>query len=80
MPYASPAWTGCAASHKRRLQVAQNKVLKMILRKPWWVGTNDLHDEAGLTTVVDQTDLIHQKFVAKLRFSQNPLVTSLVNS
>jgi Reverse transcriptase (RNA-dependent DNA polymerase)/Endonuclease-reverse transcriptase len=80
MLYASPAWTGCAASHKRRLQVAQNKVLKMILRKPWWFGTNDLHDEAGLTTVVDQTDLIHRNFVTKLRFSQNPLVTSLANS
>jgi Reverse transcriptase (RNA-dependent DNA polymerase) len=80
MLYASPAWTGCAASHKRRLQTAQNKVLKMILRKPWWYGTSELHDEASMSTVVAQTDIIFQKFVGTLRFSQNPLVSSLANN
>jgi Reverse transcriptase (RNA-dependent DNA polymerase) len=54
MLYASPAWAGCAASHKRRLQAIQNKALKMILRKPWWFGTDELHDEASLTTVVER--------------------------
>ncbi len=80
MLYGSPAWTGCAASHKRRVQVVQNKILKMILRKPWWYPTDVLHEEAGLSTVVDQTDLIRQKFVGSLRFSQNPLISSLDNT
>jgi hypothetical protein len=43
MLYESHGWSGCAASHRRRLQIIQNKVLKMILRKPWWYLTNDLH-------------------------------------
>jgi hypothetical protein len=31
----------------------QNKALKMILRKPWWFGTDKLHDGVSLTTVVE---------------------------
>jgi hypothetical protein len=80
MLYASPAWTGCAESHNRRLQVMQNKILKMILRKPWWYGTDELHDEAEMVTVVDHTGLTDQKFVGALRFSQNPLIQTLANT
>jgi hypothetical protein len=80
MLYASPAWSGCAASHKRSLQIMQNKVLKMILRKPWWFSTDDLHDEADMTTVVAHIGQIDQKFVGSLRFSQNPLIQNLAGT
>jgi hypothetical protein len=29
------------------LLMIQNKALKMVLRKPWWFGTNDPHDVAS---------------------------------
>jgi hypothetical protein len=77
MLYASPVWAGCAASHRRRLQVMQNKILKMILRKPWWHSTDDLHDEADMKTIVDHAGLVRQGFVGSLRFSQNPLISGL---
>jgi hypothetical protein len=80
MLYASPVWTGCAASHKRRLQVMQNKILKMILRKPWWYGTDQLHCEAGVATVDGHSSLTYQKFIGALRFSQNPLMQILANN
>jgi hypothetical protein len=36
LQYATPVWSGCAASHKSNLQVKQNTILKMILNKPWY--------------------------------------------
>jgi Reverse transcriptase (RNA-dependent DNA polymerase)/Endonuclease-reverse transcriptase len=77
MLYASPVWSGCAASHRRRLQVMQNKVIKMILRKPWWYSTDDLHDEADISSLVDYIGQIDRKFVGSLRFSQNAIIQNL---
>jgi len=80
MLYASPVWSGCAASHRQRLQVMQNKVLKMILRKPWWYSTDDLHDEADISTLVEYISQIDRKFVGSLRFSQNPIIQNLAGT
>jgi hypothetical protein len=55
----------------------QNKILKMILRKPWCYGTDELHDEAEMVTVVNHISLTDQKFVGALRFFRNPLIQML---
>jgi hypothetical protein len=75
--YASPAWSGCATSHKKKLQVLQNKILKMILNKPWYYSTDDLHEEAGVSRLTEHITLSDRAFVGSLRFVQNPLVSNL---
>ena len=37
--YATPIWKFCASTHKKRLQVLQNKILKIITNVPPWYRT-----------------------------------------
>jgi hypothetical protein len=67
--YASPAWSSCAANLKRRLQIMQNKGLKMILR-----------DEADMATVVEYVGEVCQSFSGSLCFSQNPIIRNLAGT
>ena len=48
MCYAAPVWSMCAETHKKRLQVMQNKVLKMILNLKTRTPTLRVHEDAGI--------------------------------
>ncbi|KXJ82688.1 hypothetical protein RP20_CCG011155 [Aedes albopictus] len=43
MTYGSPVWGKCAKSHRARLQVKQNKLLKMIYGLDPFFPTSELH-------------------------------------
>lgn len=47
MSYASPVWYKAAKCHIKKMQIIQNKCLKMINNKPWRYSTQVLHHETG---------------------------------
>ena len=77
MLYGAPVWNSCAATHKKRLQVTQNKLLKIILNKPFHYNTAKLHDEAKVKPVSYVTDELTRKFKQRCYFSDNPLIVQL---
>lgn len=48
MTYAAPVFNSMATIHKKRLQIAQNKVLKMILDVPYRTSTDFVHQTTGM--------------------------------
>ena len=52
--YGAPIIAHCAATHKKRLQVHQNRILKMMLNKPRRYSTTKLHD-------LTQVDVVHTR-------------------
>lgn len=52
--YCAPVWSSTANCHVKKLQIAQNKILKLILRLPWHYSTRGLHTLAGI-------DFVHVK-------------------
>lgn len=72
--YASPITSLAAASHIKRLQVFQNKVLRMMLDVRWdpdsqrYSTTNvEMHDIADIEPVKDHFDQLRQNFLARLQ-------------
>ena len=49
--YASPILIEMADCHFKKLQIQQNKILKMMLNLPWRYSTDQLHLDAEIETV-----------------------------
>jgi hypothetical protein len=63
--YAAPAFKGIAATHIKKLQVLQNKCLKMILDKPRSESTQLIHEAANIPLVSEYIDKLTKKFDSK---------------
>ena len=50
----------------RKLQTFQNKVLRIVLKCPWYVRTNQIHFELGIVPIESFIKKTTLKFFAKL--------------
>lgn len=62
--YAAPIIHSASHTNKKKLQILQNKTLRMCLNKPWNYRTEDLHHEAGIEMVDDFLQRLKDKFDA----------------
>ena len=60
--YACPAFINIAKTHIKRLQVLQNKALKMVMNRHWRTRTTDLHGDANVPMISDYIDKLTAKF------------------
>lgn len=79
MLYASTAWNNCAETHIRRIQVFQNRILKMCHNLPHYHPTHDLHQLTGTELIRDFMTRIHENFMMRCHFSDNPLINDLTS-
>lgn len=75
--YAAPVWGGCANCHLNKLQITQNKFLKLVFNKPMHYSTKKLHLKAQIDLIRDSILAQIEKFKNNCLFSVNPLITSL---
>lgn len=66
LTYASPIWYKAAKTHLRRLQVIQNKCLKIINGKHWRYPTTLLHEETGYEPINAFIAQLNEKYFRKL--------------
>lgn len=78
--YACPIWGNCAACHKYKLQVIQNKCLKIMLNLPYSYPTSSIHKMVNVRMINDQIFKIRNNFIGKLHSSSNPLVRCLLQN
>lgn len=76
--HTSPAWNSCAATHRNRLQVIQNRNLKMCLKLPWIFPTVRVHEMAKVEKVDQFLHRMNVNFAARCRMSDNPLIVRLL--
>lgn len=77
--YACPVWGVCAASHIKKLQICQNKLLKMMLNLPWYFSTRILHSNNNIKLIRDRIDTVTERFKFFSFMSENPLISNLYN-
>jgi hypothetical protein len=79
-----PIWTyielwGCASkSHIAKMQRSQSKILRMIIKAPWYVTNQTLHDDLKVSFI---KDVIQEKSINhhdKLENHSNPILKPLV--
>lgn len=67
--YAAPVWHNCAKTHKQKLQIIQNKTLKIIAKLPRHFSTYELHTLTNITYITDAIDERSIEFFKKCRDS-----------
>lgn len=75
--YACPAWSNCARTHVKALQIQQNKCLKMILDLPFDHPTASLHRIAKVKTVAELLRYHTHNFYLRCKRSANELIRNL---
>ena len=60
--YGCPAYRDIAATNIKRLQILQNKTLKLIFDKPWYERTDDIHEEADVLKIKEYLDHLNFRF------------------
>ena len=78
--YAMPVWGLCAETHKKKLQVVQNRLLRNIMNAPFDVRISDLHQAAGCKTVHERIEDSLTSFVEAAASSEHRLIRALVNN
>lgn len=64
--YACPIWGTATNSVLKRLQTYQNKVLRIILRCPWYMRNKQIHKELGILEIKDYIIKYTKHFFQKL--------------
>lgn len=67
--YGIQLWGCSASSNMKIIQVFQNKVLRNIVRAPWYCRDADIHRDLRINTIVEERSLAAEKH--KLRFSKH---------
>ena len=75
--YGSPVWGGAALCHIKKLQVSQNKLLKMMLNLPFRYSTCDLHQETNVELISERIQKLEANFAFRCSSSDNPLINQI---
>ena len=77
LTYACPAFANAAKTHLQKLQVAQNKNLRMVLSAKYRTRIHLLHKRTNIPTVTEHITKLTDNFYKKSAFSVNRLVKRL---
>lgn len=79
LTYGSSAWINCADTHKKRLQISQNKILKLCLNLHWRTATTLVHDLAKIDLISQYMIRNNDRFILRCSTSLNPEVELLAH-
>jgi hypothetical protein len=79
MTYASPAWSGVNDTKLKKLQILQNKVLKIITKCPTYTRITKLHKDLNMNMVNYTISELNKKFFFSASMHFNPLISNFAN-
>jgi hypothetical protein len=66
LTYGAPALRGIADAHLSKMQRFQSRTLKMILDKPWYTSTREIHHSTKTPMIKDHINRLTLNFESKL--------------
>lgn len=78
MTYGCPVWYQAATTHIKKLQVIQNKSLKLINKLPWRFSTKLLHQSTRYPTIFSFMETTADKFRYNCSVSNYDLIRELI--
>lgn len=78
MTYGCPVWHRAATTHTKKLQILQNKCLKLINNFPWWYSTEKLHQVTSYSSIKTFTQNLTRRFEDSCAGSDYGLIRELV--
>ncbi|CAI6374212.1 unnamed protein product [Macrosiphum euphorbiae] len=67
--YACPIWGSCANSHLNKIQIYQNKILRIITDAPWFVRNKAIHKDLNIPTINEHINHLSNIFFHSLKYS-----------
>jgi exonuclease III len=77
MSFAPAVWGGADKKHIRKLQIVQNKALRIIAKAPRGTRNDTLHSELNIDPMLIFAQKLSSKFYDKATKSSNPLIRAL---
>jgi hypothetical protein len=77
MTYAAPAWGYAVKTHLSKLQVFQNKVLRIITELSNVTSIEILHEQTGMETIKSHVRKLEQQLYFKSQFNENSQIRQL---
>lgn len=77
LAYAWPVWGYASKSNIKRLEVFQNKALRIIVNAPWFVRNEVIRRDLEIPTITVYIKEIAKRFFTKVDNHTNPLISSL---
>lgn len=74
LTYGSPIWYKAAKTHRKKLQIIQNKCLKIINKKHWRYSTQLLHSETGYERIDDFVKKLNNKYYENIENSSYQMI------
>ena len=74
LSYGSPVWYKAAKCHLKKMQIIQNKCLKIINNRHWRYHTRELHDETGYELFSEFIERQNYNFFDKIRNSSYAII------
>lgn len=78
LTYGCPVWHSAAQTHIKKLQIIQNKCLKLINKLPWRYSTRQLHQDTKYDTIKNHMQKLNQRFDDSCTNSDFELIRALV--
>lgn len=77
--YGVAMWSHAAKTHRKKIQVIQNKILKTIVKAPWYVRNTTLRRDFEIPTIEDMLREPTSSTLALAETHYNRLVKEAVN-
>ncbi|GFW83558.1 RNA-directed DNA polymerase from mobile element jockey [Trichonephila clavipes] len=72
--YASPVWGAAAATHMKKIQVIQNKILRLITNAPWYVRNDVIHYDLHMEPISSYTTKLARNVFRSIENHDNPII------
>ncbi|GBO28346.1 putative RNA-directed DNA polymerase from transposon BS [Araneus ventricosus] len=76
--YFHPIWCITAKTQRRKFQILQNKILRIMTNAPWLARNDVIHRDLKIETIEEHVRNISRKFFTQLQDHKNPLVNGQV--
>ncbi|GFV75889.1 probable RNA-directed DNA polymerase from transposon X-element [Trichonephila clavipes] len=72
--YASPVWGAAAATHMKKIQVIQNKILRLITNAPWYVRNDVIHFDLHMEPISSYITKLARNVFRTIENHDNPII------
>jgi Reverse transcriptase (RNA-dependent DNA polymerase) len=77
LTYACPIFSNCAKAHVKKIQIQQNKILRMICNSPYFTRNDDLHANTKLPTIREFINKLTNNFYFRSQNHASDLINNL---
>ncbi|GFV26954.1 RNA-directed DNA polymerase from mobile element jockey [Trichonephila clavipes] len=74
LTYGSSIWAAAAPTHIKRIQVIQNKILRIITNAPWYVRNDVIHHDLHMEPIDNYITRVSRNIFTSIQNHENPII------